>query len=142
MQISEEAWRQFHEKLKNKAVIGVLQRLFDFVLNTLAQRIDEIKIEEGKAISFFSCEREFLTINVTRKDLRIYIHPTAKPYFDPEAKFQVEKFRFWDASYQKSSGKYCAMSVWISEAKYLPGLREIIGMIPLKRSPVSPKPGK
>ena len=132
MQISEDNWQKFHEKLKNKDVIAVLHELFNFILNKLVQRIDDIKIEEGKAISFFSKGREFLTINVTRNDLRIYIHPAARVYLDPAAKFQVEKFRFWDASYQKSSGKYRGMSVWISEVKYLHGVKEIIGLIPNK----------
>jgi hypothetical protein len=108
----------------------VLHTLFEHTIDVLADRIDEIKTEDGKTISFFSEEREFLTINVTRKDLRIYIHPKAGAYFDPKAKFNVERFRFWDGSYHKKSGKYRAVSVWISQRKYLPGVEHIIDIIP------------
>jgi hypothetical protein len=128
--ISKQIWQQCEQRLKSEETKAVLHTLFEYIMNVLAGRIDEIKTEDGKAISFFSEEREFLTINVTRKDLRIYIHPKAGTYFDPKAKFKVERFRFWDGSYQKTSGKYRAMSVWISQKKYLPGVKHIIDFIP------------
>jgi hypothetical protein len=96
----------------------------------LAGRLDEIRTEDGKAISFISAGREILTINVTRKDLRVYIHPPAKALFAPEMHPKVERFRFWEASYQKSSGKYRAMSFWIADPKYLRGAADIIDYIP------------
>jgi hypothetical protein len=128
--LSKQIWQQYEIRLKSEETKAVLHTLFEHIVDVLASRIEEIKTEDGKAISFFSEEREFLTINVTRKDLRIYIHPKAGAYFDPKAKFDVERFRFWDASYQKSSGKYRGMSVWISERKYLPGVKHIIDIIP------------
>jgi hypothetical protein len=128
--LSKQIWQQCELRLKSEETKTVLHTLFEHITDVLADRIEEIKTEDGKTISFFSEEREFLTINVTRKDLRIYIHPQAGAYFDPKAKFDVERFRFWDGSYQKTSGKYRAMSVWISQKKYLPGVKHIIDIIP------------
>jgi len=127
--VSEEAWRQCHKRLNNKEVIEVLRELFNYIVNTLTLRIDDIKVDDGKAISFFTSDREFLTINVTRNDLRIYIHPAARALFEPDAKFQVEKFNFWKSSYQKTSGKYRAMSIWISDKKYLQEVKDTIDLI-------------
>ncbi len=128
--VSEEVLQKCSERLKNEEPFAVLQELFDYIVDTLAKRIDNIKTEDGKAISFFSQGKEILTINVTRENLRIYIYPKAKAFFEPNAKFAVEKFRFWEGSYRKSSGKYRGMSVWISEKKYLQGVKEIINQIP------------
>jgi len=130
MQISEDVWQKFHGKLKNKRVIKVLHGLFDHIVKTFSKRIDSIKIEEGVSIAFFSGGREFLTINVTRYDLRIYIHPAARVYFDPGEKFEVENFRFWDASLQKRTGKYRGMSVWISDIRFMQGVKDILKLIP------------
>jgi hypothetical protein len=131
--VSEQVWQQCTLRLKMPETDEVLHQLFDYVVKALAKRIEEIRTDDGKAISFFTEGREFLTINVTRKDLRIYIHPKAGAHFDPKAKFDVEKFRFWDTSYHKASGKYRAMSVWISQKKYLPGVKEIIDFVPKTR---------
>jgi len=128
--IPGDRWQQFGSRLKAEDTAQVLHALFDYVTEVLADRIDEIKTDDGRAISFFSEKREFLTINLTRKDLRVYVHPKAGAYFDPKAKFGVEKFRFWDTSYHKASGKYRAMSFWISEKKYLPAAKKIIDAIP------------
>ena len=127
---SMKTWNQFSSKLRKKETVEVLHKLFDHIMDRLAERIDDIKIDEGKAISFFSNSREILTINVTRKDLRIYIHPPALVLFEPDEKFKVEKFNFWEGSYRKRCGKYTAMSIWISENRYLPGVEEIIERIP------------
>jgi hypothetical protein len=135
--VSDDAWRSCAARLKNTAALASLHRLFDLVVETLAGRLDEIKIEEDRTISFISAGREIVTINVTRKDLRIYIHPAAKCLFDPKMSFKVERFRFWDGSYQKSTGRYRAMSFWISDARYLPGARKIIGCIPGARQPAA-----
>ena len=128
--VSRKVWQQCSSRLKKEETVEVLHKLFDCIVDILADRINEIRTDDGKTISFFCEGREILTINVTRKDLRIYIHPTAKAFFDPKAKFDVEKFRFWEGSYHKASGKNRAMSVWISERKYLPGVKEIIDCIP------------
>ncbi len=130
--IPDEIWKKFSERLKKEGVVEVIHRLFDYVIERLASRIDNIRTEDGRAISFYEEEREILTINVTRKDLRIYIHPPAYAFFDPESRFEVEKFRFWEGSFQKKSGRYRAMSFWISDVKYLSGAAEIIDSIPNK----------
>jgi len=128
--IPGDTWQQFASRLKTEDTEQVLQALFDYVIKVLANRIDDMRPDDGRAISFFSEKREFLTINVTRKDLRVYVHPKAGAYFDPKAKFGVEKFRFWDTSFNKASGKYRAMSFWISEKRYLSGAKKIIDVIP------------
>jgi hypothetical protein len=58
------------------------------------------------------------------------VHPEAGALFEPEARFDVEKFRFWEGSFRKTSGKYNALSFWISKRGHLPGARDIIGRIP------------
>ena len=128
--IPGDMWQQFGSRLKTEGTMQVLHALFDYVTKGLADRIDEIRPDDGRAISFFCQGREFLTINVTRKDLRVYVHPKAGAHFDPEAKFGVEKFRFWDTSFHKASGKYRALSFWISEKKYLSAAKKIIDTIP------------
>ena len=128
--VSEKFWQQCTLRIKTTETDEVLHQLFDHVVKALAKRIEEIRTDDGKAISFFSDGREFLTINVTRKDLRIYIHPKAGASFDPKAKFNVKKFRFWDTSFHKASGRFRAMSVWVSQKKYLPEVKEIIDFIP------------
>jgi hypothetical protein len=128
--VDAETLQQCSARAKNKDVVEVLRKLFEYVIDTLGKRIDDLRADDGKALSFFSKGREILTINVTRKNLRIYIHPSARAFFDPKAKFRVEKFRFWDGSFQKTTGKYRAMSVWISEKQYLPGVKKILTHIP------------
>lgn len=128
--VKENFWQQCSARLKKEETTEVLHELFDHIVNTLATRIDNIKTDDGKAISFFSKGREILTINVTRKDLRIYIHPPAKAFFDTKLKFKVEKFRFWEGSYHKKTDKYKAMSIWVSEKKYLREVKKIINYIP------------
>jgi hypothetical protein len=127
--VGKETWQQCSLRLKKEETFEVLRSLFDYIADILADRISDVKTEDGKTISFFSDGGEFLTINVTRKDLRIYIHPKAKAFFDPQAKFAVERFRFWDGSFQKATGKYRGMSVWISEKKYLPAVKKIVDFI-------------
>lgn len=128
--VDEKFWQRCSARLKKEEAIEVLHELFDWIVNTLSPRIDDIRTDDDRAISFFSKGREILTINLTRKDLRIYIHPSARAFFNPKTKFRVEKFRFWEGSYHKASGKNRAMSVWVSEKKYLSGVKEIISHIP------------
>ena len=131
--VSEEFWQESSNRLQSAETVEVLRELFDYAVDSLAPRIDDIKAEDGRAICFFSSGREILTINVTRKDLRIYIHPPAGAFFDPEEDFDVERFSLWKGSFQKKSGKFRAMSVWISEKKYSPGVKELIRRIPKSR---------
>lgn len=128
--IDKDIWNLCAPKLKDEQTADILRDLLDHIVDNLSDRIDNIECPDGKAISFFSAGREFLTINIMRVGFRIYIHPAANVFFDPKSKFKVGKFRFWDASFQKTSGKYRGMSVWIENKKYLPGVRKIIDEIP------------
>lgn len=128
--VGEAFWRESAERLSSAEATAALCELFDHVVDILGPRIDDVKVEDGKALSFYSAGREFLTFNVTRRGLRVYVHPPAGALFEPEATFAVEKFRFWEASFQKKSGKYRALSFWISKREHLPGARDIIGRIP------------
>ena len=128
--VSEGTWRQADSRLREQEAVEVLHDLFDHVVNKLAGRIDEIRTPENKAISFFSGGREILTINVGRRDLRIYLHPAAGASFDPDAEFAVERFRFWDSSLHKASGKYRGMSFWVSDKQCLSEVKRIIQHIP------------
>jgi hypothetical protein len=111
----------------------LLREVCDYVVNALPERVD--KVEErgkGEGLSFFSGGKEFLTVNVCLRNLRVYVHPPAGAAFDPDADFDVEKFRFWDSSYRKTTGKYVGMTAWVSEERQLPAFKEIIKQIPDK----------
>jgi hypothetical protein len=122
-------WEQSSAKLKSEEAAVALRELFDHVVEVLAPRIDDVKTEGGKAVSFYAAGREFLTINVGRENLRVYVHPPAGVLFEPEATFDVEKFRFWEASFQKKTGKFRGMSFWVSAPAHVPGARAIIDRI-------------
>ena len=129
--ISEEFWRKCLARPKKEGVAEVLREVCDYVVNALSERVD--KVEErgkGEGLAFFAEGREILLINNGIKFLRIYVHPPAGAAFDPDADFDVEKFRFWDSSYRKTTGKYVGMTVWVSEKKHLPGVKEVINSIP------------
>ena len=128
--VNNEFWQESTSRLQSAETVEVLRELFDYAVDSLAPRMDDIKAEDGRALSFFSSGREILTINVTRKDLRIYIHPPAGAFFDPNEYFGVERFSLWKGSFQKKSGKYRAMSVWISEKRYMPAVKALIDRIP------------
>lgn len=128
--VGEAFWRKSAERLPSAEAAAALRELFDHVVDVLAARIDDVKTEDGKALSFYSAGREFLTFNVTRTGLRVYVHPPAGALFEPEATFAVEKFRFWEASFQKRTGKYRAMSFWISTPEHVRGAKAVIGRVP------------
>lgn len=127
--VSEEFWEQSSNRLQDAEAAGVMRELFDHIVDNLAARLDDIKAQDGRTISFFSSGREILTINVTKVNLRIYIHPLAGAFFGPNEDFRVERFSLWEGSFQKKSGKYRGMSVWISERRYLSGVEALIGRV-------------
>ena len=129
--VSEDFWEQCEARLKNKGVMQILRELHKHIINTLTQRTDDVTTEPGRMLAYFSAKREIIRINVNLNDLRIYIHPASRALFDPDAKFRVERFNLWDSSFQKKTGKYRGMSVWISDIQYLPGVKEIIDLIPV-----------
>jgi len=128
--ISQDAWQQYSQRLQDPTVVDVLHELFENVVELLAKRIDDIRDVDGKAISFFSKGREILTINITRKNLRVYVHPPSLAYFDPDLEYGVERLSFWESSYHKRTGRYRGLSVWISSEKYLRDIEKIIRHIP------------
>ncbi|NIT36141.1 MAG: hypothetical protein GTN49_06535 [candidate division Zixibacteria bacterium] len=128
--VGEAFWRESAERLPSAEAAEVLRELVAYVVDGWARRLDGVKTMGGEGVIFLSRGRPFLTVNVGRKKLRVYVHPEAGALFEPKATFAVEKFRFWEGSYRKSSGKYKGLSFWISERKHLPGARDIIGHIP------------
>jgi hypothetical protein len=128
--INKETWKFFEERLNNPRVFEALQGLYEIISRLLANRIDDIAAFEDKAIMMFSEEREIIRINTMRNSLRIYIHPAAKAFFDPDEKYKVERINLWESSLQKKTGKYRGLSVWLSNKKYLRGIEKIIKNIP------------
>jgi len=128
--IGEEFWRESAKRLPSAEAAEALRDLVAHVVDGWARRVDEVKTVGGEGVIFNSRGRPFLTINVCRKNLRVYVHPEAGALFEPEATFDVEKFRFWEGSFRKTSGKYNAMSFWISEPRHLPGARDVLAYVP------------
>ncbi len=128
--IGEEFWRESSSRLPTAEAAEVLRKLVEHVVSGWARRVDGVKTVGGEGVIFNSRGRPFLTINVCRKNLRVYVHPEAGALVEPEAQFGVEKFRFWEGSFRKTSGKYNALSFWISKREHLPGAREILAYVP------------
>ena len=131
--IGQEFWRESASRLPDDEAAEVLRELVEHIAQGWARRVDGVKTVGGEGVIFNSRGRPFLTVNVCRKNLRVYVHPEAGALVEPEAKFDVEKFRFWEGSFRKTSGKYNAMSFWISERKHIPGAREILSRVPKTR---------
>jgi hypothetical protein len=131
--IGAEFWRESLSRLPSAEAAEVLRELVACVAEGWARRVDEVKTVGGEGVIFHSRGRPFLTINVCRKNLRVYVHPEAGALVEPEATFDVEKFRFWEGSFRKTPGKYNALSFWISERKHIPGARKILSRVPKTR---------
>jgi len=127
--INKEVWEQFSAKLSNVEAISVLRELVNYVTIRLKSRIDHVKTSKD-SVAFFSKGKEFLTINITRTGLRIYFHPPAGVLFSKDEKILVEKVSIWEGSFQKASGKYRAMTIWVSKEEHLPGIKTLIDRIP------------
>ena len=128
--IDEQTWKQISTKLKDVEALKVLREVVNYATERLKSRTDEVKSSRD-VIAFFSKGKEFLTINVTRTNLRIYFQPSSGALFSKDEKFAVEKVSIWEGSFQKSSGKYRAMTAWISKEKHLPEIKKLINRIPL-----------
>jgi len=128
-QINNMMWEQFSAKLSSAEALSVLRELINYVTNRLKSKIDDVKTSKD-VVAFFSKGKEFLTINVTRTGLRIYFQPSAGVLFDKSEKFSVEKVSIWEGSFQKASGKYRAMTAWVSKEEHLPGIKSLIERIP------------
>jgi hypothetical protein len=121
--IGEEFWRESAKRLPSDEAGEALRGLVACVVDGWARRVDEVKTVGGEGVIFLARGRPFLTVNVCRKNLRVYVHPPAGALFTPEATFDVEKFRFWEGSYRKTSAKYNALSFWISILARVPKTR-------------------
>ena len=128
-EINEQVWKQFSAKLSSAEALSVLRELVNYVTDRLRSRIDQVKASKD-SVAFFSRGKEFLTINVTRTGLRIYFHPPAGVLFSKDEKFLVEKVSIWEGSFQKASGKYRAITAWVSKEEHLPGIKTLIDRIP------------
>lgn len=126
---NKQIWEQFSAKLSSAEVMRVLRELVNYVTDRLRPRIDRMKTSKD-SVAFLSKGKEFLTIKVTRTGLRIYFHPPADVLFDKNEKFSVEKVSIWESSFQKASGKYRAMTAWVSKEEHLPGIKALIDRIP------------
>jgi hypothetical protein len=128
--IGGEFWRESSSRLPSDEAAEVLRELVEHVARGWARRVDGVKTVGGEGVIFLSRGRPLLTINVCRKNLRVYVHPPAGALYESEAKFDVEKSRFWEGSYRKTSGKYNALSFWISKREHLAGARDILNRVP------------
>jgi hypothetical protein len=116
--------------LSSEEAFILLKGVINYAVCSLEPGGLTIRATDPKTVSFIREGREILTINVGLSRLRIYVHPAAGAHFEPGSQFEVEKFRFWDSSYQKSSGTYRGMSAWGSGSQDLPGIKRIIDRIP------------
>jgi hypothetical protein len=130
--IDEQIWKQISTKLTDAETFKVLRQIVNYVSERLKSRIEKVK-SSGDTIAFLSKGKEFLTINVTRTNLRIYFQTSSGALFSKEEKFSVEKLSFWEGSFQKSSGKYRALTVWVSKEEHLPGIKKMIDRIPTSK---------
>jgi len=129
IKIDEQTWKQISTKLKDVEALKVLREVVNYAAARLKSRIDEVKSSRD-VIAFLSKGKEFLTINVTRTNLRIYFQPSSGALFSKDEKFAVEKVSFWEGSFQKSSGKYRAVTAWVSKEEHLIGIKKMIDSIP------------
>jgi len=129
--LNDDFWKRAAPRPKKEGIIELARELHNYILDTLKERIDEVQ-ERGKAegMAYISEGREILLINIGMRFLRIYVHPAAGAAFDPDETFAVERFRFWDSSFRKTTGKYVGMTVWVSETEHIKTMKEIVNRIP------------
>jgi len=128
VKVDEQVWEQISTKLANVEALKVLHDIINYATKRLKSRIDEVKSSRD-AIAFFSKGKEFLTINITRTNLRIYFQPSSGALFSKDEKFAVEKVSIWEGSFQKASGKYRAMTAWVSKEEHLAGIKKLLDRI-------------
>jgi len=129
VKIDEQTWNQISTKLKDVEALKVLREVVNYASERLKSKTDHVKSSRD-AIAFVSKGKEFLTINITRTNLRIYFQPSSGALFNKDEKLAVEKVSFWEGSFQKSSGKYRALTAWVSKEKHLLGIKKMIDSIP------------
>jgi len=130
VKIDDETWKQISTKLKEAEALTVLREVVNYTTERLKLRIDEVKSSRD-VVAFFSKGKELLTINVARTNLRIYFQPSSGALFSKDEKFAVEKVSIWETSFHKASGKYRAMTAWVSKEEHLTGIKALIDKIPV-----------
>jgi len=50
-------------------------------------------------------------------------------YVSDRLRLRIEKVSIWEGSFQKASGKYRAMTAWVSKEEHLPGIKTLIDRI-------------
>jgi len=139
--IDGKTWSKFCSKLPDLEAQKVLCYITEYVTKRLGSRIQRIRrladhAPGGKVVKwldgicFVSQGRDLLTINVTRKGLRIYFYPAAGVLLDPREKYEVEAMSLWKTSYQKKTGKYRGFTVWVSKEVHIPAVKTLIDRIP------------
>lgn len=69
-------WKRYSAKLPNSEALKVFREVIDYITEKLKPRTDDTDVwREG--VAFFSENKEFLTIEVTTKGLRIHFYPSA-----------------------------------------------------------------
>jgi len=142
--IDEKTWLKFCNKLPNSEAQRVLCCIIEHATKRLGSRIQRIRrladhapggrvVKWLDGICFVSQGRDFLTINVTRKGLRIYFYPRAGVLLDPKEKYEIEAMSLWKTSYQKKTGKYRGFTVWVSKEAHLPAVKKLMDRIPASR---------
>jgi hypothetical protein len=128
--LDNDFWERAAPRPKKEGIIELAQELHNYIVDTLKGRIDDVQ-ERGKAegIAYLYEGREILLINIGMRFLRIYVHPAAGAAFDPDESFATERFRFWDSSFRKTTGKYVGMTAWVSEPEHLDAMKGIIERI-------------
>jgi Zn/Cd-binding protein ZinT len=127
--IDEQTWKEISTKLTDAESLKVLREIVKYAIERLKSRIDEVKSSRD-VIAFFSKGKELLTVNVTRTNLRVYFQPSCGALFSKDEKPAVEKASVWEGSFQKASGKYRAMTAWVSKEEHIPGIKTLIDRIP------------
>jgi hypothetical protein len=108
--IDEKTWLRFCNKLPSLEAQNVLCYIIEYATKRFGSRIQKIRrladhapggrvVKWLDGICFVSQGRDLLTINVTRKGLRIYFYPAAGVLLDPNEKCAVEAMNLWKTSY-------------------------------------------
>ena len=130
--VNDNFWQNASLKTESDETIDVLHTLYDYILETLSNRIDEVRTVQNIMLSFFSNGREIISITVCKKNLRIYIHPPSGALFEPDARFKVERFNLWQTSFVRSKGMYRGATFWVSKLEHIEGMNDILRRIPNK----------
>ncbi|MGQ9706035.1 MAG: hypothetical protein ACUVWP_03395 [bacterium] len=130
-QLYNSLWQNASIKVESDETIDVLHTLFDYILDTLYERIDDARTVYIM-LYFFSNGRHIISITVCKKNLQVNIHHPSGDLFEQEANFKVERFKLWQTSFVKSKGKFRGSTAWVSKIAHIEGMKEILRKMPEK----------